>query len=372
MNSSTWHTAIESYREQIKDDKDYHKVMETNSVEDLLKDAETIYSNIRYKSPVDFVQRLQPTLILVKNFSAVLNHCFGDDVTFAIITWGSIRLIISLASSRESIIDRVITMLEELASKLPKLKADMDNQLVTSSMKNTLINIYTEIICFYARFIRFFRSDSGFLAWPLAWKNICDDFSATINSMKCYTLTVDRRVEEFYQSTTNKQYGKVLEVMATMNQAASQDSDTVNTHIMPENLITKLWGREDTLAVIEKALEPGIKPHVLKSFALYGLGGVGKTKIAYRFAELNINSYDVIIWVASDNLAKMSKSFSRMEEMLWPGKGNRGEQNASNATMKVKQWLQKTGKWGTRNQSLNIFGQIHRDFWATDLIEFYR
>ena len=40
-------------------------------------------------------------------------------------------------------------------------------------------------------------------------------------------------------------------------------------------------GREAELDLIRKALDPQDTPTQLKSFALYGMGGVGKTQLAH-------------------------------------------------------------------------------------------
>ena len=341
MNSPLWRAALDRYRAQIKEDKDYHIVMETNSVEDLLKEAEAMNSVFGNRSTTDLVQRLKPTLMLVDSFSAALALCFGADAKFTIIAWGSIRLILSMASSRADIVSKIIAMLEELSSTLPKFKTYEDCQFVNPSLEDALIAVYTDVICFYARCIRFFRSESGFLGRPLAWENLHNDFFTTINSIRILTSIIDSQAE----LSRTQMSKEVLEVMASMKKANINNSDVMSTQNLPENLATKFWGRDDILAIIDKALEPQTKPHKLKSFALYGLGGVGKTKIAHQFSELNKDNYQDILWIASDNFITMSQSFSQVEVLLWPDAERNERQDASSAILKVKNWLQRTGEY---------------------------
>ena len=282
-NSPLWRAALKRYREQIEEDEDYHIVMETNSVEDLLKEAKTRKSVFRDNKAEDIMHRLNRSLVRVDDFSAALALCFGGDTKFTVIAWGSIRLIFSMVSSKLDVASKIITMLDELSSTLPRLNSYEERQLVNSSMEDALINVYTDVICFYARCVRFFRSENLYLGRPLEWGKLEIDFSATIGSIKSFNSELDRLVETFRM----QMYHAVKEFMASVKKATINNCDTLSIQNMPENLESSFWGREDLLAIIEKTLEPGLKPLELRSIALYGLGGVGKTRIARQFSELN-------------------------------------------------------------------------------------
>ena len=323
--------------------------METNSIEDLLEEAKARKSVFRNNKAEDIMHRLNRSLVRVDDFSAALALCFGADTKFTIIAWGSIRLIFSMVSSKIDVASRIITMLDELSSTLPRLDSYEDRQLVNSSMEDALINVYTDVICFYARCVRFFRSENLYLGRPLEWEKLEIDFSATIGSIKSFTTELDRQVE----TSRMQMHREVKEVMASMKKATINNCDTLRIQNMPDNLETSFWGREDVLAIVEKTLEPGLKPHELRSIALYGLGGVGKTRIARQFSEVNKKNYHTILWIASDNFITMSQSFNQIEKLLWPSEGNNESQDASSAIFRVKNWLKETGK------STSIFIQIY-------------
>ena len=105
------------------------------------------------------VNRLDSILKFVNDFSAVVAVCFGADAKLAALVWGSIRMILTLASSASDTLRDVVDMLEELS---------------------LIVDVYTEVICFYARTIHFFRSNPHGLLRRNAWAEFHGDFSKTI------------------------------------------------------------------------------------------------------------------------------------------------------------------------------------------------
>lgn len=49
-------------------------------------------------------------------------------------------------------------MLDELSLTLPRLKSYERTVPMNADLEDSLLEIYTEVICFYARMIHFFRS----------------------------------------------------------------------------------------------------------------------------------------------------------------------------------------------------------------------
>lgn len=75
------------------------------------------------------------------------------------------------------------------------------------------------------------------------------------------------------------------------------------------------WGRTDVLEKLSEALipsaisEPSME-HGLRSFALSGLGGLGKTEIATKFMLMHKKEFDAIFWVQADEQTKLEEGFA--------------------------------------------------------------
>ena len=97
LSPSIWEKALENYREDLAADDDFRMILETGSLEDLLKDAKIIPPfGPQGKKALDSMSRLKPTLKIVNDFSAMLAVCFGAGTTLTALIWGSIRMILSV------------------------------------------------------------------------------------------------------------------------------------------------------------------------------------------------------------------------------------------------------------------------------------
>jgi len=80
-------------------------------------------------------------------------------------------------------------------------------------------------------------------------------------------------------------------------------------------------GREDELAALDKAL--GSEDRVLITQAVTGLGGVGKSQLAARYAHTRSGAYDLVAWIAAEeggtgDLARLAARLGLKVEGLSP------------------------------------------------------
>jgi len=80
------------------------------------------------------------------------------------------------------------------------------------------------------------------------------------------------------------------------------------------------FGRQEILDNISKALDPGRSPKRQHKFALYGLGGCGKTQVALEYVYSHFDEYKIILWVSSSSVEKVEKDFAEAAFLLGLGK----------------------------------------------------
>jgi hypothetical protein len=101
-------------------------------------------------------------------------------------------------------------------------------------------------------------------------------------------------------------------------------------------------GREDVLKIIHEALAPVDHDQTSqRTFALCGLGGMGKTQIAVKYVFSHRDDFRVVLWAHADNRTKLSESYSRFTVELGLQASIGSDQNT--AKEKLKEWLEKTG-----------------------------
>jgi len=78
-------------------------------------------------------------------------------------------------------------------------------------------------------------------------------------------------------------------------------------------------GRDDVLLQIDKVLLPSVsegREVGLKSFALCGIGGIGKTQIAINYGLSRQERFDAIFFVQAENQEKIAESFGQIAVKL--------------------------------------------------------
>ena len=80
--------------------------------------------------------------------------------------------------------------------------------------------------------------------------------------------------------------------------------------------------RDEILSEIDTVLLPrpepkeALKPGKLRSFALCGMGGVGKTQIAIQFALTRKEHFDAVFWIQADDRQKLDRDISQIATHL--------------------------------------------------------
>ena len=81
----------------------------------------------------------------------------------------------------------------------------------------------------------------------------------------------------------------------------------------------------------------------LRSFALYGLPGSGKTDMSLEFAHRNADSFEAIFWVTADTNQKLKQGFVHIARSLNLSDADQPE-DYNKSISSVQQWFMNTGK----------------------------
>jgi tetratricopeptide (TPR) repeat protein len=77
--------------------------------------------------------------------------------------------------------------------------------------------------------------------------------------------------------------------------------------------------------------------------AVHGLGGVGKTQLALRYARTYAAEYDVVWWIRAEQPSTLAADFADLAAAL--RLVGRGDANQSAAIAAVKHWLSRSARW---------------------------
>lgn len=340
-----WLRAVERYHDELEENDDYQDIIEVGSLEALLDHTKTIEQLLPPERTVlNLMSRLETRLKFVDDFSAIIALYFGADANLTGLVWGSIRLMLTLASSAGDTLQDILDMLEELSLTLPRFRAYENTLPLNRTLEAALLDVYTEVICFYARAIRFFRTHPHALLRRDAWAEFRKDFGRTIQRIKRLSSIVESEADLARMQQDKTAYKEVLDLVESLKDSKIQKIEALPCYHIPLELSPRFWGREEALQVVREALQPEEEGRSLKTFALYGIGGVGKTQIALQYAKESRNIYDAILWVAADNSISVGQSFRDIACSLGLVQNDDELQDAVKAILKVKKWLLETSK----------------------------
>jgi DNA replication protein DnaC len=161
--------------------------------------------------------------------------------------------------------------------------------------------------------------------------------------IKRMSSTVESEADMARMSKDETRYTEVLELLHAMKTKNTDDHKRVWYNNIPFASNPKFNGREDVLDAIGKSLVPQTTSSTLKSVALFGMGGVGKTQIAIQYAYHNMDKFDVILRIAADNAIVIGQSFRTIADGLSLLDTKEETKDTAAAIYKVKNWLATTG-----------------------------
>lgn len=114
--------------------------------------------------------------------------------------------------------------------------------------------------------------------------------------------------------------------------------------VMPETGTTRFFDRTDFSDRIDTAFATASKQKKFQSVGLYGLGGVGKSTVAYKYVEHKFNEKELqaVFWVHGEKVMSMKQSFTSIaKELRVP---DFKEQEHDDNFLLVQRWLRSTGE----------------------------
>lgn len=209
-----------------------------------------------------------------------------------------------------------------------------------------------------------------------AWPTLDDDFKKTIKWLQHLSHIVEEEAEAAKMRLNAERNAEILSLMQSLKTGPTSEttrSEALPCFHVPFTLNQRSIQRDDIIDQIASILDP--EPHVdnttlqtgitplarsyrsgtLKSLALYGTGGVGKTQIALQYSHLSRDKFDAILWISSDDNVKMAQDFLAVAQHLKLMPDGKVHDSVT-AMSTLKSWLADTSK------DLRFLSQLHTHF----------
>ncbi|KAI7261945.1 hypothetical protein KC335_g10470 [Hortaea werneckii] len=279
--------------------------------------------------------RLESILGNINDFAAIFALGSGAEPRVTGAVWGSLKILLMLASTTNDTLGEVLNMLDEMSLILPRCRSYEESLPMTPALERALTDVYAEITCFCARAVRFLRSAPHRFLVRAGWSQFDGDFRKTVKRLRTLSQRADQEANTIRLKAETGRHVELVEAMESLGK--SQDSTEIETfHYVPYNRCRPFFGREAELASMDEELSSAPK-HRSRCVLLHGLGGMGKSRLALEYIEQHRNDFGAIIWIPADNGVKVQQAYTEVARQLQLVAID--ENDALQAQRKVSSWL---------------------------------
>ena len=132
-----------------------------------------------------------------------------------------------------------------------------------------------------------------------------------------------------------------LQTLLSLNIAGFKEEARLPCITLPVSRNARFFDREPILERIHSIFHDESEHSRFRSMALYGLGGVGKSTVAMKYAQRFSADLDAILWIRSETATSLEDSFSGAALRLQLP-GATPQKHEENRIL-VLDWLQRTG-----------------------------
>ena len=180
----------------------------------------------------------------------------------------------------------------------------------------------------------------------MVWKPIEEQFS-TFNSEVSEALSRLEKLSRLSELEDISHLNSTLAALPSLSAGQSPDDPaSLPCFIYPSSRTSRFFDRTEDIIEMDRYFGNGAQDpdQPFRSIALYGIGGVGKSSVALRYAETRIHrkELDAMFWVAGEKEVTLRQSFSDIAVRL-KLPGAQAKDYDQNRTL-VLEWIQTTGK----------------------------
>ncbi|EME41018.1 hypothetical protein DOTSEDRAFT_56068 [Dothistroma septosporum NZE10] len=295
-SSSLWQRVINEYKSKLTQDE-LDVISRTSDPATLVVSLQASGSVAQHSSRI---QRVQSSIDKYGTILAV----FGSAVPEASgLLWGSLGLLHKTSGSSRELHKLITSMIEDVCNSAPEFET---YEKVLGQMRivdSALLDLYTCILEFFLRANEYIKRSSGKMRHLGA---LPDPYELQELLKKALKLkeSIQKAVSAANMAMHYKWHEEIKDIFS---QITIQPKGTLPCHMIPYPHNPAFYGRADILRELTREIEPIQGGR--KSFALHGMGGVGKTQIVLNYVYSCVRKYPIIFWINADSRVKLAQSF---------------------------------------------------------------
>ncbi|KAK2589955.1 hypothetical protein QQS21_012367 [Conoideocrella luteorostrata] len=305
-------TVLDEYTQKFTDEE-IDVIVRTSSLKEFI---ENLQQDI--PSPSKKRSRLADITSGLERYGDIFAVIGAASPELSTVLWGSLELIYKRQKSSDSkdVQEAMIDMLHEFCTVAPRLQsyeAIFGELSKPEIIQTSLVDVFRAILDFFYEVNQWIKSCSkGILQHgPKPQPTLV---RSSIEKVRTAKRVLE---EEVSVASLTLHRGWQLEIREMLAKVTTQPAASLPCRNIPYPRNPKFVGRTKIMQKMESclAMDTG-EDSDQASFALHGIGGVGKTQIALQYIYDHLNDYPAIFWVAADSHVKLSQSYVAAAKQL--------------------------------------------------------
>ncbi|KAF9629021.1 hypothetical protein BFW01_g10224 [Lasiodiplodia theobromae] len=139
------------------------------TIHDVYDTTDKIQQEQSNSKALRYLQRIQPYLICINHYAAVIETFAQTKPEFISPIWGSIKAILLIASTYVRSYDKILDAMEQLGNALPDFEKYTETFYDSDRIKQVLALFYKDILDFHSTVLKFFKIKSWRLVLESLW-----------------------------------------------------------------------------------------------------------------------------------------------------------------------------------------------------------
>lgn len=148
----------------------------------------------------------------------------------------------------------------------------------------------------------------------MGWSGERARFAALMHNIHQNVDNADKAAQSAGMSMAYERHQQLVALMRP--QLPQPFKSTVNCKVLKYPRSPIFQGRPDLLQIMDEHLKPYPDSPNLRTFAIYGMGGVGKTQLALEYCYQHESAYPAIFWVSAARQEKLFRDFQTISQYL--------------------------------------------------------
>ncbi|KAI0104343.1 hypothetical protein GGR51DRAFT_522349 [Nemania sp. FL0031] len=306
---------------EVLGEKEYTTVTEFKSVDQLIEAIQQIEVRCRSAGIAGLLHRIKLPLSQLSTFvNMLLMSLAPANIGTTMIIWGIVNLLIHLASESENALGDITTILSDLGHPLALFEIYSNDLKLEPSLLQALFDVLVDFtLCSVTTIDHFRKNDIYSATANLPWNIIRGDFTAIIQETSSKINHLKEVVEAQNAKGLSQNQSSLLEQLGEVKLIKLNHQPEVQLPCLalPSMQNPLFHARQEVLEELRGNLNHSGQGRSLRTAALWGLGGVGKSQIALEFAHQHAAAgCQIILWIACETESEIASSFNKAANQL--------------------------------------------------------